>query len=126
MVAADHLRSGDHSFIVGARQLRKALARGSVGRVFLARDADPTITAPLEELSHQHGVECLWVDKMSDLGRACGIEVEARDADPTITAPLEELSHQHGVECLWVDKMSDLGRACGIEVDAAAAATVAN
>ena len=59
MVAADHLRSGDHSFIVGARQLRKALARGSVGRVFLARDADPTITAPLEELSHQHGVECL-------------------------------------------------------------------
>lgn len=80
MVAADHLRSGDHSFIVGARQLRKALARGSVGRVFLARDADPTITAPLEELSHQHGVECLWVDKMSDLGRACGIEVDAAAA----------------------------------------------
>lgn len=80
MVADGHSESGDHSFIVGARQLRKALARRSVDRVFLARDADPAITAPLEELSRQQGVACVWVDKMSDLGRACGIEVDAAAA----------------------------------------------
>lgn len=69
----------DH-IIVGAKQLRKALLRGGVRRVYLALDADPAITAPLEELCLQNKVEFSWVKRMLDLGRACGIEVGAAAA----------------------------------------------
>ncbi len=80
MVADDHSEHDSHSFIVGARQLRKALARGSVDRVFLARDADTALTLPLEQLCQRSGVDCIWIEKMSDLGRACGIDVGAAAA----------------------------------------------
>lgn len=70
----------DHSLIVGTKQLKKALNRGIVSHVFLAEDADPRITEPLEAMCREKGVGCDWVGKMSDLGRACGIEVGAAAA----------------------------------------------
>ena len=70
----------DNHFIVGTKQLRKRLDRGGVLRVYLALDADPAITAPLEALCRQKGVDCSWVKRMLDLGRACGIEVGAAAA----------------------------------------------
>lgn len=66
---------GDHCLIVGTKQLKKALDRGGVRRVLLARDADPSITEPLEQLCGEKHVPCQWVEKKTDLGRACGIEV---------------------------------------------------
>ena len=66
--------------IVGTKQLRKGLARGGVQRVFLARDADPAITLPLEALCLEAKVECVWVRSMQVLGQACGIEVGAAAA----------------------------------------------
>lgn len=69
----------DH-IIVGTKQLRKALNRGGVRWVYLALDADPAITAPLEEICLQLGVPCAWVRSMLDLGRACGIDVGAAAA----------------------------------------------
>ena len=63
--------------IVGTKQLRKRLDRGGVVRVYLALDADPAITAPLEALCQQKGVACHRVKRMLDLGSACGIEVGA-------------------------------------------------
>ena len=66
--------------IVGTKQLRKGLSRGGVQRVFLARDADPAITLPLEEMCLQRQVECVWVRSMQALGQACGIEVGAAAA----------------------------------------------
>ena len=70
----------NHPFIVGTKQLRKALLRGGVRRVFLARDADPAVTEPLAEACEQAGAEYVWVAKMTDLGRACGIDVGAAAA----------------------------------------------
>lgn len=75
----------NHRFIVGKKQLRKALLRGGVRRVFLALDADPAVTGPLADLAQQTGTEIDWVDKMTDLGRACGIDVGAAAA-ATLTA----------------------------------------
>lgn len=66
--------------IVGTKQLRKALNRSGVRRVYLAQDADPAITAPLEDLCIRNGVPCSWVRRMLDLGRACGIDVGAAAA----------------------------------------------
>ena len=66
--------------VVGARQLRKALLSGRAGRVFLAENADPAITGPIETLCRQQDVPCTWVPTMADLGRACGIDVGAAAA----------------------------------------------
>lgn len=70
----------NHKIIVGMKQLRKALLRGGVRRVYLALDADPAVTGPLAELARQTGTDIDWVGKMHDLGRACGIDVGAAAA----------------------------------------------
>lgn len=77
----DSLRNlGDHQLLVGTKQLKKALNRGNVSHVLLARDADPRLTEELERLCVEKNVSCHWVGKMSDLGSACGIEVGAAAA----------------------------------------------
>ena len=75
----------NHKKLVGMKQLRKALLRGGVARVYLALDADPTVTMPLAELAQSCGIESIWVGKMHDLGRACNIDVGAAAA-ATLTA----------------------------------------
>ena len=67
-------------FVVGAKQLRKALQSGRANFVYLAKNADPAITAPIEEQCKLNSVPCAWVSSMQDLGRACGIEVGAAAA----------------------------------------------
>ena len=66
--------------VVGAKQLRKALQKGIVQRVFLAENADPAITDSLAGSCVQAGVSVCWVPTMADLGRDCGIEVGAAAA----------------------------------------------
>jgi large subunit ribosomal protein L7A len=69
-----------YRIIVGAKQLRKALQKGIVQRVFLAENADPAITDSLAEFCAQAGVNICWIATMADLGKACGIEVGAAAA----------------------------------------------
>ena len=66
--------------VVGTKQLKKALINGRAQRVWLAENADPAITEPLEALCDVYSVSCTWVPNMADLGRACGIEVGAAAA----------------------------------------------
>ena len=66
--------------VVGAKQLRKALNSGAAKLVFLAENADPAITEPIEALCQLNSVNYAWVRSMTDLGRACGIEVGAAAA----------------------------------------------
>ena len=66
--------------IVGARQLLKAIRKGDVRKVLLAKDADPWITEPVRLLAEEYGVETLWVETTSELGTACGIAVGASAA----------------------------------------------
>ena len=61
--------------VVGVKQVRRALARGQVKRLYLARDADPQLTPPLERQGREQGAEVAWIDSMKALGRACGIAV---------------------------------------------------
>jgi len=65
---------------VGIKQLRKALKSGSAKEVFLARDADPRLTEPVEEFCASQRVACVWVETMDKLGEACGIDVGAAAA----------------------------------------------
>ena len=66
--------------VVGAKQLRKALRNGTAKRVYLAKNADPAITEPIMAQCQLNSVEHTWVRSMTDLGRACGIEVGAAAA----------------------------------------------
>ncbi len=80
MGADDLMELRNHKIIVGTKQLKKALCKGGVRRVYLAEDADPAVTGPLEQMCLAAGAEFVWVDRMSDLGRACGIDVGAAAA----------------------------------------------
>ena len=66
--------------IVGSKQLKKALNKGDARYVYLAENADPAITGPIEDLCRQRNIHFTWVRSMDDLGRACGIEVGAAAA----------------------------------------------
>jgi large subunit ribosomal protein L7A len=66
--------------VVGAKQLRKALNNGAARQVFLARNADPALTEPIEAQCKMNQVSYAWVQSMQDLGHACGIDVGAAAA----------------------------------------------
>ena len=68
------------NFVVGAKQLKKALKNGKAHQVFLACNADPAVTEPIAALCQVNNVDFAWVQSMTDLGRACGIEVGAAAA----------------------------------------------
>ena len=76
--AFEKLRSG--KVVVGSKQLRKALVAGRARYVFLAENADPRLTEPIEQMCIQGSVPYSWVPSMMDLGSACGIEVGAAAA----------------------------------------------
>ena len=69
-----------NKIVVGAKQLKKALKNGTANKVFLACNADPAITEPIAALCQLNRVDFAWVRSMTDLGRACGIEVGAAAA----------------------------------------------
>jgi len=60
---------------VGAKQVGRALRNGGVLHVFLAEDADPKVTEPIEMLCQKQSVPLEKVESMSELGKACGIAV---------------------------------------------------
>ena len=66
--------------VVGAKQLRKSLQNGRASRVFLAKNADPAMTEPIEAMCLQNQICYAWVPSMLELGNACGIDVGAAAA----------------------------------------------
>lgn len=70
----------ERRIVVGVKQLKKALNCGQASQVFLAENADPALTQPIEAMCLQKQISCAWVGSMSDLGRACGIDVGAAAA----------------------------------------------
>ena len=76
--------------LVGTKQLRKALGAGRIESVYLAENADPDVTEPLEALCAEAGIQPVWVRTMAELGRACGIDVGAAAAGVAKTQVLPE------------------------------------
>lgn len=66
--------------VVGVKQLRKAIDRDEICQVFLADDADPAVTEPIEVLAEGEGISITRVASMKELGLACGITVGAAAA----------------------------------------------
>ncbi len=61
--------------VVGVKQTRRAINEGKAARVYLAGDADPRVTAPVETLCVEKGIPVERVAQMKELGTACGIAV---------------------------------------------------
>lgn len=78
--------------VIGTKQVKRALSRGGVLKVYIAEDAEPHIIRPLMELCREKGVELEMVPTMVELGRACGIDIGSASA-----AIVEELSAKGGV-----------------------------
>ena len=62
---------------VGVKQTLRALEKGSVLLVYIAKDAETHVLSPVLEESQKQGVEIREVSTMKELGKACGIEVGA-------------------------------------------------
>ena len=63
--------------VIGAKQTKRAITSGEAREVYIARDAEARVIAPLRELCAERGVTVVEVDTMRELGTACGIEVGA-------------------------------------------------
>ena len=62
---------------IGAKQTVRAVEKGLAVKVYLADDADKRVVAPIALLCSQKEVEVDGVATMTELGKACGIEVAA-------------------------------------------------
>ncbi|AFQ42302.1 ribosomal protein HS6-type (S12/L30/L7a) [Desulfosporosinus meridiei DSM 13257] len=60
---------------VGLKQTQRALEKGRVRRVYMAKDAENHVRRPVIEWCDSHNVELFEVPTMKELGKACGIEV---------------------------------------------------
>ena len=60
---------------VGLKQTQRALEKGLVRRVYIAKDAETHVLRPILEWCQNHHVEHIEVPTMKELGKACGIEV---------------------------------------------------
>jgi large subunit ribosomal protein L7A len=65
----------DSRKVIGTKQVKKALARGEVKKVYVATDAEPFVIEPIIELCRQKQVEIGTAETMKSLGTACGIDV---------------------------------------------------
>ncbi len=63
--------------VVGAKQVKRALANSELEVVFIALDADKNVTDEIVELCKENQVHIQYVEKMQDLGQACGIDINA-------------------------------------------------
>ncbi len=66
--------------VVGVKQLRRAIGRDEVRLIYVAEDADPALTAPIEALAAARALCVIRVRTMKELGLACGIAVGASAA----------------------------------------------
>lgn len=63
--------------VSGVKQSRRAVRDGLARAVYLARDADPALTAPLRTLCRERDVPVDERYAMRELGQAAGIQVGA-------------------------------------------------
>ena len=63
--------------VIGVKQSRRAIRSGLARLVFLACDADPALTGPLEEQCRRQQVPVVSQYSMRELGQAAGIQVGA-------------------------------------------------
>lgn len=62
---------------IGVKQTLKAMKNELVSEVYIAQDAESSVTAKVTELAKEMSIPLRHVDSMKKLGSACGIDVGA-------------------------------------------------
>lgn len=62
--------------VVGIKQCTKAIKSGNGKVLYVAKDVDGKLIAPLLELVHEKDIHVEKIETMKQLGKMCGIEVE--------------------------------------------------
>ena len=73
----DELINNARHKVVGTKQTIKALEKGEVQLVFIARDAEEKVIRPVVCLCEANNIELQYVESMLQLGKMCGIKVKA-------------------------------------------------
>ncbi len=66
--------------VIGIKQCTKLLKDGNGKVLYVAKDVDEKLIAPLIELADEKNVEIKLVETMKELGKLCGIEVKSSAA----------------------------------------------
>lgn len=66
--------------VIGIKQCIKLLKNGDGKVLYVAKDVDKKLIAPLIELADEKNVEIKSVETMKELGKLCGIEVKSSAA----------------------------------------------
>lgn len=68
------------AFVVGLKEVDRALEKDAAVHVFIASDCDEKISAPLKDACSARGIAVTGTFTKKDLGKACGIKVKAAAA----------------------------------------------
>lgn len=68
------------SKVVGTKQTMKALQSQQVLKLFVAQDAQEAQVKPLVELAVSRSIPIVYVPSMTELGKACDVEVRTATA----------------------------------------------
>jgi large subunit ribosomal protein L7A len=66
--------------VVGLKQTLKALKNNKGKVLYIAKDADNSITEPILELAKVNSLQIIFVDTMKELGNLCDIDVASATA----------------------------------------------
>lgn len=72
----DSLRKA-RNVVIGIKQTTRALEKGRVNRIYIAKDADNRLLRPVIEMGRNKQISMEEVPSMEELGQACGIKVGA-------------------------------------------------
>ena len=67
----------DSKKYVGIKQTLKAINKDIVLKLYIAEDADPSLTGTVKTLCENKGIPVEYVDSGLKLGAACGIKIGA-------------------------------------------------
>jgi large subunit ribosomal protein L7A len=70
-------RLKSHNKVVGVKQVKRAINKSETHTVFIAADADEGITSDVSKLCEDKQIQIVHVDNMNELGKACGIDINA-------------------------------------------------
>jgi large subunit ribosomal protein L7A len=65
------------NIVAGSKQTIKAVEAGKVGQVFVATDAEERVLQPVLEACARQNIPVHYAGTMEELGKACGIKVNA-------------------------------------------------
>ena len=76
--------SDRESFVIGAKQVIKAIKSEEVLKIYVASDCDSDISKPVTELAQKNNLPLFYVSTRKELGRMFGIDVKAACAAQTL------------------------------------------